>query len=157
MQDSTLHRFEADLNRIATLSGYIEKALALADSFRPQVVDKVVNGHRATLAQLALDLMPVVIELEDEVREHQDALAALGQLESEARRQLDELELRQLIGEMNADDFLDEAAPHQAALDSVAARRAPHERSIARASEELGRWQTLGAQAGVLQAESASA
>jgi hypothetical protein len=153
MHDTALARFATDLNRFATLSSYVDKARAVADRFSPQVVAKVINGHQASLEQLALELMPMVIDLENVEERHRAALADLDGIAKEARRLLEELELRKLIGDLDDDAYAAEAAPHEQALAAAQDARAPHDDAIAEVHAQLERWSALGHHTGMLQAE----
>lgn len=146
-----LTQFNALVDRFAQVQGWISKALELAPAYRPVVVERVVNGHAATRDELAMEIVPLMIEVEEQAqaatRRRDEVEARAG----EARAAIEELQLRHLIGELDDDALAAEVAPFQSTIDGVAADLDAAEAEAGLWRSALGRWETLGREAGVLQ------
>jgi hypothetical protein len=153
MDQSTLRTFTSHLDRFETLATYIDKALALADQFRPEIVERVVNGHKASIQELALDLMPAVIELEVLLEQEHNAIEGLETKASETKAALEECELRKLIGALDDEAYELETEPIQAAIDAIDETRVPHDVAILDLRLQLERWEKLGQHTGLLHGE----
>jgi hypothetical protein len=146
-----LDQFNALVDRFAVVHGWITKAQALAPQYRAIVVERVVRGHSATREELAVEIVPLMMEVEEYAgaanrrRDEVDAQVA------SARAALDELNLRHMIGELDDDALAAASAEHQATIDGVADQLAEVEAQASMWRDALGRWELLGREAGVLQ------
>jgi DNA-binding transcriptional regulator YdaS (Cro superfamily) len=146
-----LDQFNALVDRFAQVHGWINQAVALAPQYSAIVVERVVRGHSATREELAVQIVPLMMEVEEHAshanrqRDEVDARVAA------ARAALDELNLRHMIGELDDDALAEASGEHQATIDGVSDLLAAAEASAATWRGALARWEILGREAGVLQ------
>jgi hypothetical protein len=151
MSNDSLPRFQNSLEQFEIHFGYIQKAKDVAEKFSPEVVARVVGGHEQRLQELAFDLMPLVIELESEAGSNQSSIQQIEQRKEAAKITLEELELRHLIGDLDEAAHAEASAPHQKTVEEAEAEVVPHQTQIAALQDALSRWESLGAQSGLLQ------
>ena len=147
-----LSRFNSMVERFHQLQTWIERANAAADRFRPEIVARVVEGHTASRDELLVDLVPLMVEVEVEADAADARAADIEARIATEQTALEELELRQIIGDLDEDGWLEAATPLQDAIDSVkpALNAAREESASLRAA--LASWEAMGQSAGVLAA-----
>lgn len=148
-----LDRFRDLVERFETIHGWIVKARELADDYSDVVVDKVVAGHTATLTDIAIDIVPVLVDVESRIAEVEDGLAAIQSETADATTALEELELRKLIGELDDEGFDAAKAEHQAPLDEAEPRRKTLQDELDTWTALHARWTEAGEASGVLKAQ----
>ncbi len=146
-----LDQFNALVDRFAVVHGWINQAVALAPQYSAIVVERVVRGHSATRDELAVQIVPLMMEVEEyagEANRHRDEVDARV---ASARAAIDELNLRHMIGELDDEALAEASAEHLTTVDSVAEQLAEIEAIAATWRSALARWEVLGREAGVLQ------
>lgn len=145
-----LSRFNATVERFQQLQTWIERANAAADRFRPEIVQRVVSGHTASRDELLVDIVPMMIEVEVAADAADSQVEDILARVAEERRQLEELELRHVIGDLSEDDWADASAPLHAAIDAVQPQLTAAREEAQALRGALSTWETLGKGAGVL-------
>ena len=146
-----LPRFTSLVDRFEQTQNFSDQAQAKADRFRPEVIARVVEGHKRTIDELLVDILPLLDDVEG-------AAAAAEQQRTEieaggvsSRLKLEELELRTLIGEIDNETWESERAPHADRIAAIDTDLATVDLRIGELREALLRWELVGQQAGLLQ------
>jgi hypothetical protein len=148
--ESALDRLVQATTNFDRIAGFITKAEALSDKFRPEVVAKVVTGHKATLDEIAVDMMPLVIDVEQEVEQETASLGAFAERTTTAQTSAEEVELRKLIGDLDDEQASDLLTPLQEELASIDADRAPVETHLTDLRAALESWKQIGTRMDIL-------
>ena len=151
-QSDSLARFTALVDRFEQVQGFIDQARAMAARFRPEVIQRVIDGHQATINEVLTDVVPLMMDLEQAAQAADARRADIDAGAAASRFALEELELRHLIGELDDDGWLSGRIEHEervAAVDRDLAE-VDAERDALRGA--LARWDAAGKSAGVLQA-----
>lgn len=145
-----LSQFNSLVDRFTQLQGWIQKAEALASSYTPSVVANVVGRHTASRNDLLVDLIPMMVDVEQAASAADARRAAIEADVSAARAAIEELDLRQLIGDLDDAAHAEATAPHHAKIDGVRAELDDAELEAMTLRDSLARWEKIGAAAGVL-------
>lgn len=127
---------------------YIEKAKAQAAKFSSGVVEKVILDHEIKSADLAEQVGPLLPELRAIAAALEGEKAGIAASKGGVDEQIQELELRQLIGEISEEDFKKESAGLQENAASANERIAGIDASLEELNSALGRWIALAEPAG---------
>lgn len=103
-----LAEFKAQLELFDKYQTYIDKAKSYADKFNPAVVEKVISDNTAKIQEVANVLDPLIPDMRSVLADLDGARQSVQQGVEDARMEVEELELRQVIGELTDDEF-DEA------------------------------------------------
>lgn len=147
-----LSQFEDKLAEFERFRGFIEKAEAQASRFAPEVVQKVVTTNQEKMMAVATDLVPLTMDLEGAIDARKAEVASIQANNADAKIQVEEMELRLAIGEMEQEAFDAEASSLKESLASAEERIGGLEAAAAALSDALERWNTVGTEAGVLTA-----
>lgn len=138
-----LSSFEGLLVQYEEKQGFVEKAQSYADRFNPSVVEKVIRDNTAKAESLAAELSPLAAELASFVVECAMSKEAIESGVDNARMSVEELELRQAIGELTDEEFKSETADLRGELDSAGEKVAVLETEMAGYQAALDRWAAL--------------
>lgn len=147
-----LPRFTSLVDRFEQTQNFIDQAHAKADRFRPEVIARVVEGHKRTIDDLLVDILPLLDDVEGAAATADQQRAEIEEGGVSSRLMLEELELRNLIGEIENDTWEAERAPHADRIAAVDSDLAAVDARIAELRDALLRWELVGQQAGLLQA-----
>lgn len=100
-----LAEFKAQLALFEKYRTFIDKARSYSERFNPAVVEKVIADNTVKIDAVAEVLDPLVPELRDIVAGLKGDRGAVLQGVEASRLQVEELELRQMIGEIGDDSF----------------------------------------------------
>lgn len=146
-----LARFNTLVDHFSKVQGYIDQARSLAHKFHPAVVERVIAGHARTINDLLVDIVPAMAEVEEASQGAAQRRASIESDVASSRAQLEELELRSLIGELKAEELAEQRAPHDDRIAAVAADLGAVDEELEAMRSALARWDEVGRQAGVLQ------
>ena len=146
-----LARFNALVDQLSKVQGFIDQARALAHKFHPSVVERVIAGHTGTINDLLVDIVPAMAELEDATQASEQRRATIEADVATSRATIEEMELRHLIGELQDAELADLREPHDARVAAVAEALSAVDADLEAMRGALGRWDTVGRAAGVLQ------
>ena len=97
--------FRAHLASFERYQGFIDKARSYADRFNPAVVERVIADNSARIHEVAAQLDPLVPQLRQVVASLEEQRDGITQGAEDSRSQLEELELRLAIGEIDEESF----------------------------------------------------
>ena len=145
-----LTEFKARVDHFAKFHGFIEKTRQQAEKFAPAVVERVISDNTEKRDAVVGELIPLTADMDgviaDLERERQDILD--GQKGS--RLALEEMDLRKTIGELTEEEFDAKSADLRAELAKGDEAVAGIDEELERFRAEMGRWQEIGDEAGVL-------
>lgn len=147
-----LTQFQAKVDEFARFHAFIEKAKAQADRFAPEVVEKVITGNQAKAMSVVEDLIPLTTDVEQVIDDLRARRASVEAATEESNLKMQELELRQAIGELDDDAFEKESADLKVELDKAKESVSEIQEEADAFAEALARWTELGVEAGVLNA-----
>ncbi|MCO4746382.1 MAG: hypothetical protein KC912_16415 [Proteobacteria bacterium] len=154
MSHETLYEsFTTHLAAFAKHRGFIDKANALADKFRPEVVKVVVDDHTDRSMEVVQEIMTVLFEVESTVDELETEKAGIESGAVDQRAELEELELNLMIEAISQEDFDAQSAALKGSLEEVDTKVGAIDSTLADFRTALAEWNELGTAAGVLQGE----
>jgi hypothetical protein len=145
-----LSQFQAKVDEFARYQAFIDKARAQADRFAPEVVAKVISSNESKAMVVVEDLIPLTGDVVDVIEALRADRAGIESATADSTLRMQELELRQAIGELDDDAFAQESADLRVALDQAQERIAAIDTEAESFSAALERWNVLGVAAGVL-------
>ena len=146
-----LPRFTSLVDRFEQTQNFIDQALAKADRFRPEVIARVVEGHKRTIDDLLVDILPLLDDVEGAAAASEQERAEIEAGGAASRLTLEELELRNLIGELENEDWEAARGPHAERIAAVDSDLATIDARISELRDALLRWELVGQHAGLLQ------
>ncbi|MDP6932762.1 MAG: FHA domain-containing protein [Myxococcota bacterium] len=143
-----LNSFCELLDEYAKHREYIARANHHAGKFNQAVIEKVVLEHEIACSELAEKVLPAIPAIEEAIATRLGDLEQIEGNKAGSDEQMQELELRLAIGEIDQEQFEAEGAELRGSLDSAGERidniRGEHEAL----AEALKRWTDLAAEAG---------
>ncbi len=143
-----LTNFNALLENYAEHRNYIRRAKTQSDKFSPAVIEKVVLDHEIKSSGVADELLPLVPEIEAQLRQIDDEKASINNRKARADEQMEELQLRQAIGELSDEDFESLGGDLRAELDLANGRLEALDGDRGQLQGALDRWVDLAVEAG---------
>lgn len=148
-QTELLSDFRQKVDEFVKCQSFIEKANEQAEKFDATVILKVVASHTEKSNKIVEELLPLTTELQAQMASLQVQKEETLGGQTEARDELQELELRQVIGELTKKEFDSQSKDLKKVLEEVDARVGELDASCAEIQDELDRWNTAAEQAGV--------
>ncbi|MFH1466246.1 MAG: FHA domain-containing protein [Pseudomonadota bacterium] len=145
--EAILKEFNEHLDRYATHRGYIDRARAHAHKFSAAVVEKVILDHEIKSTEVAEEVLPLVPHLQEVMANLEAQRAAIINNKASAEEQMEELNLRQAIGELSDEEFEATSAAFKGELEQAGERVAAIDAEHATLSTALERWVELAASA----------
>ncbi len=142
-----LNGFSELLDEYAKHRDYIRRARAQADRFSPQVIEKVVLDHEIKSSEVADKVLPKVPEMESAIAGIDEEIAGIKSANAESSTELEELELRRAIGELDDAGFEEASKELREKLDAANARLAELEAERKALGDALDRWVEMAAEA----------
>jgi len=147
--EALLSEFNDQLSLAEKYQGYISKAQEFAERFSPAVVEKVVTENTTKLGEVVDAVAPLRAGLTERVGLLQaEAESAVAGGDS-SRLELEELELRQAIGELDDEAFESKSSELKGNLDSIETNVASLNAERDQLQEALGRWKAFAEGAGL--------
>jgi hypothetical protein len=112
--EAVLKEFDALVEKYAQHRHYIEKARAHSTGFNPAVVEKVILDHEIHASEVADQILPLVPRIREVVADVEAREGELEKKRAEVDERMQELRLRQVIGEMDDAAFEDASASMKA-------------------------------------------
>ena len=94
-------KLEEALKNAETYKGFVDRAAEQASKFSPEVIARVVSGHREKLSAALEDLRPMVADAQTAIAGHVDEISKIQGGAGSSSSELEELDLRLLIGELS--------------------------------------------------------
>ncbi len=133
----------AHLDKYEQHRQYIEKAKAQAAKFKPGVVEKVLLDHEIKSSDVADKVGPLLPEVRALVAGLDAEKAKISASKGTVDEQIQELELRQVIGELTDAEFEAQVADLRASAGSANERIAAIDADLADLSGAVDRWASL--------------
>lgn len=143
--------FTTHLEQFGRHRGFIDKANALSDDFRAEVIKVVVDDHTERSMTVVSEIMSVLFEVESAVEALQTERAGVEAGAVESRSALEELELNLMIEAIDQAEFDDQAAALKTALGDTDNAIAALDLELEGFQTALEKWNVLGKSSGVLQ------
>lgn len=147
MQD-LLSNFNALVDSYAEHREYINRAQSQGSKFSKAIIEKVVLDHEVKASAVADQILPVVPELEAKVDEIAGEIAQINSEKGSADETMEELQLRQMIGELTDDEFEAESGDLREKIDGANGRIEALETDQGALQGALDRWVELAGPAG---------
>lgn len=138
-----LAEFKKQLEAYERYQSFIDKARSMTDKFRPEVVEKVVADNTAKMQDVADLLAPQVPQVQAIVADLKAQRAGVEEAMQSARMGLEELELRQMIGELDDEGFEAAAAELKASVERETARLGELDAELGSFTGMLDAWSAL--------------
>ena len=143
MDMETLHKLNDLVEKYARHRGFIERARAQSTKFSSSVIEKVIFDHEAKATEVALEVLPLVPQIEAGIGELNAESARISADKDEVHGQLEELELRLAIGELDEGEFDSLTTEFRDSMSSSDGRLGELAKEKAELESALGRWVDL--------------
>ncbi len=100
-----LSEFTSQIEALDRFQAFIEKAKDMGTKFRPEVVQKVIADNTEKRSAVVALIVPMVQQMAAELSNLNAQRSSVGSAVESARVELEELELRREIGELDEADF----------------------------------------------------
>ncbi len=146
--DQLLSTFNDKVGTYANHRGYIDKAKAQAGKFSAAVIEKVCLDNEIKSSELCEEIVPLVAEIEGVISGLEEQLEELGATKASADEQMEELTLRQAIGELSDDEFEATSGELKTSLDEATSKIEALQGEAGGFTKALEAWTELAEAAG---------
>jgi hypothetical protein len=147
-KDQLLSTFNEKVETYARHRGFIDKAKAQEGKFSAAVIEKVCLDNEIRSSEVVDEIVPLVQEIEDILSGLQSDLDEHNESSASANEQMEELTLRQAIGELTDDEFESEASDFKTSLEEAGGKISAIEEEQGNFSSALDTWTDLAEKAG---------
>ncbi len=144
-----LSGFQARIDQFRKYQGFIERAREQSARFTAAVVDKVVKDNTEKQFAVVAEIMPLLSQIDGVMVGLRSDRAATTDSVKDSQLRLEELELRQAIGEISDEDFESEASGLKGLVAGVDARIAAIDEEVGSLQAALDSWAEVGRSAGM--------
>ena len=145
--EELLTKFSGLLDNYARHREYINRARAQTSKFSSDIIEKVVLDHEIKSSSLADEILPFVPELEGLISKIDSEKQDILNNKSSSDEEMQEIELRHLIGEIDDDEFGGLTGDLRGTLDDANGRLELLDVDRGTLSAALDRWVALAADA----------
>ena len=128
--EALLNQFSEKVSEFEKYQSFIEKTKSQSAKFSAKIVEKVVNDNTEKSMNVVMELVPMTDDLETHIETLDGERSEIAAANESSQFELDVLELRKVIGELNEEAFNTEAGNLKDSLATV------HER-VSAIDEEL--------------------
>ena len=146
--EELLTSFNAHLDSYTEHREYIARAQAQAEKFSSAIIEKVVLDHEVKSSAVADEVLPLVPEVEGHIATIDAEVTEIESRKGTADEQMEELQLRQLIGELSEEGFESESADLRKELEAANSRLEELSTQRETLQAALDRWVELATAAG---------
>ncbi len=141
-----LSSFNGHVDQYAQHREYVRRAKAMGGRFSSSVIEKVILDHEVRASGVADSILPLVPGIEGRISDIDAERASIegGKADSDVR--MEELTLRQAIGEIDEGEFNELSAELRATLDDANGRLEVLDAERADLAQALARWTELAAE-----------
>jgi len=148
-QSELLSEFKKKVDEFVKARSFVDKAQAQAEKFDSAVIQKVVESHTEKANGIVGSLLPLTVEVGEQIATLQGQKQEMRAGQESARLQLQELELRQVIGEMSKKQFESKSKSLKEELEGSDSQVSDLDEACASMQAELERWSEAAEKAGV--------
>ena len=145
-----LSEFESRVEKFEKFRGFIDKAKSQSDKFAAAVVEKVIADNEERSIEVVGEIIPLMADLQEAIETLEGEKTAALENAKESKFRLEELELRQMIGDLSDEAFEAEASEYKSVVSTTDERVAEIDAELGTIQAALDRWQEAGLAAGVL-------
>jgi hypothetical protein len=142
-----LSSFNGHVDQYASHREYVRRAAGMAERFSPEVIEKVVQDHELKGSEVAADILPLVPELEGRLNAIDAEKDTIEEGKAASDAKMEELTLRQAIGEIDDGEFDSLSEELRGTLDDANGRLDGLNGERDELSNALGRWVELATEA----------
>ena len=140
--------FNQHLENYASFRSFIDKAVAQQGKFSQATIDRVVEKNEARSLEEGDLIRPLVPELEEVALELRVEIDTITERTRSATVEMEELELRKIIGELSDEEFDQESSRFKDDLAAADQRISVLNADLSVFTDALDRWETLAVAAG---------
>ena len=155
--EELLKNFQDLLDNYSRHREYIKRARTQGSKFSPEIIEKVVLDHEIKSSTVADQILPLVPNIEGELSRIDSEKSEIEGGKASSAEQVQELELRHLIGELGDEDFEEASADLRKAVEEADARITALDAERTSLAAAMDRWVELATEAGQSTGQSASA
>lgn len=145
-----LSEFESRVDKFEKFRGFIDKAKSQSGKFAAAVVEKVIADNEERSIEVVGEIIPLMADLQEAIETLEGEKTAALENAKESKFRLEELELRQMIGDLSDEAFEAEASEYKSVVSTTDERVGEIDAELGTIQAALDRWQTAGLAAGVI-------
>lgn len=145
-----LSEFESRVDKFEKFRGFIDKAKSQSGKFAAAVVEKVIADNEERSIEVVGEIIPLMADLQEAIETLEGEKAGALENAKESKFRLEELELRQMIGDLSDEAFEAEASEYKSVVSTTDERVGEIDAELGTIQAALERWQTAGLAAGVI-------
>ncbi|MBN2799531.1 MAG: hypothetical protein JXX28_10325, partial [Deltaproteobacteria bacterium] len=149
-RQALLTDFNAKVDLFAKFQGYIEKAKSQQGRFSSRVVEKVIADNEAKREEVVGEIMLVSGDMDQVILELSADKDAVLKTRASSAFELEELELRLAIGDLEPEEFETLAADLKEAVAEVDGKVATIDAELGEFESSLARWMEFALEHGLL-------
>lgn len=142
--------FVSRVDKFDKLQSFITKAQSQAGKFAAAVIEKVVKDNEEKSMEVVGEIIPLLSDLEAVIGELDGERETATDNAKDCKFRLEELELRQMIGDITDEAFEAESAKDTAVVKSTDEKVTEIDEVLGQYRAAIDRWQVLGTAAGIL-------
>lgn len=146
-QAELLEAFKANLEEYAKLRTFINRAREQEGKFSSATIEKVIMKNEIASIEVGDTIRPQVTEIEGQILSLSGQIEEVNSKKASADEEMEELQLRQAIGELSDEEFETEAASFKEELEAAGQRLEDLESQRTNFSEALALWVELATDA----------
>jgi hypothetical protein len=151
-KDVLLTEFQARVDEFEKYQNFIARARSQSAKFAASVVEKVIKDNTEKSLQVVEQIIPLLNDVEEHIRQLEADRQSVLDGRQTSQFALEELELRQAIGELDDAAFDQEASGLKEALGSIDSRVGGIDKQLETFRTQLSRWEKIGTESGILNA-----
>ena len=144
-----LSTFRSNVEQFERFQSFIDKAKQSGGKFAAAVVEKVITDNEEKCQEIVEQQLPLMSDMEAQVGKLGEEKQGILDGRQDSEFKLQELELRREIGDLDEEEFENEASEFKAVVDSTDAKVADIESEIDQFTDLLERWRELGEKSGI--------
>jgi hypothetical protein len=141
--------FQSRVETFDRYQSFIAKAKSQSGKFAAAVVEKVVADNTEKSMEVVGEIIPLMADVETVISELEAEKTSAIENAKESKFQLEELELRRMIGDLSEEAFETEAAEHKEVVDSTDTKIAEIDDELETLHAAIKSWQELSVAAGL--------
>ena len=147
-QQELLERFNGLLADYRKHRQYIRRVQEQSEKFSPAVIERVKLDHEVKSAAVAEEILPLVGDMNGHVEAIQNELQSITDGKGDSDVEMEELNLRLAIGEIDEDEFASLSEGVRSILDDAEGRLSSLRTQLESLQSVLGEWEELAVSAG---------
>ncbi len=148
-----LSKFNGQVDLFEKYQTFIDKAQSQSGRFSAAVVERVIADNKAKSMELVGEILPMTSDLDAVITSLEGERDGITQGVADSQLRLEELELRNMIGELDSDAFEAESAEVKTIVETADAKVAAIEEELEGFRAAVARWMELGQRAGMVEPE----